>query len=163
MTKKLEGNGLWESSRMMLPEHKALFSSNQRSSTAKLPAQLSKEEMNLVRDYILLPVMLSVVENKSREIEMSSLAFKMLYSASSRVLASIIGKDLRKVEKALQERSIQVFEEMKDENMLQYRYICRGHEEPLIMARDYMKSEISVRIGRYAKNLVAIIQAVERG
>lgn len=33
MTKKLEANGLWESSRMMLPEHKESLIENGRGTT----------------------------------------------------------------------------------------------------------------------------------
>lgn len=38
MTKKLEGNGLWESSRMMLPEHKArIIADNERQGRRERP------------------------------------------------------------------------------------------------------------------------------
>lgn len=44
MSKKLEGNGLWESSRMMLPEHKASYIAHQRRLPAKVRPQLDEQE-----------------------------------------------------------------------------------------------------------------------
>jgi len=50
MRKKLEGNGLWESSRMMLPEHvKTLQASNDEYFRPDLPRPvLDEQEMELI-------------------------------------------------------------------------------------------------------------------
>jgi len=44
MSKKLEGNGLWESSRMMLPEHKESYIAHQQRLPAKIRPQLDEQE-----------------------------------------------------------------------------------------------------------------------
>ncbi|GFN31965.1 YolD-like family protein [Paenibacillus xylaniclasticus] len=44
MSKKLQGNGLWESSRMMLPEHKAEIISSAKAARYRPPAQLDEHE-----------------------------------------------------------------------------------------------------------------------
>jgi len=44
MRKKLEGNGLWESSRMMLPEHKERYVVHQQRLPAKIRPQLDEQE-----------------------------------------------------------------------------------------------------------------------
>lgn len=42
--KKLEGNGLWESSRMMLPEHKAAINDKERESRRRPRIELDESE-----------------------------------------------------------------------------------------------------------------------
>lgn len=44
MSKKLQGNGLFESSRMMLPEHKEAFIQHQQSLLKKLRPQIDDQE-----------------------------------------------------------------------------------------------------------------------
>lgn len=44
MTKKLQGNGLWESSRMMLPEHKEAILRSSRQMQSKLRPVLDEQE-----------------------------------------------------------------------------------------------------------------------
>lgn len=51
MTKKLQGNGLWESSRMMLPEHKeAILRSNQQLKSKLRPVLDEQETEGIVRN-----------------------------------------------------------------------------------------------------------------
>lgn len=45
MRKKLEGNGLWESSRMMLPEHKAAYVVHQGELSNKAQPLLDEQEV----------------------------------------------------------------------------------------------------------------------
>ncbi|RJX40981.1 YolD-like family protein [Paenibacillus pinisoli] len=44
MRKKLEGNGLWESSRMMLPEHKAAINDHSESLKRRTRIELDEQE-----------------------------------------------------------------------------------------------------------------------
>ncbi|MEK5163205.1 YolD-like family protein [Paenibacillus sp. FSL R5-0527] len=48
MTKKLEGNGLWESSRMMLPEHKETIIRKQHEEGRKQRPVLDDQEVELI-------------------------------------------------------------------------------------------------------------------
>ncbi|MFS1513251.1 YolD-like family protein [Chengkuizengella sp. SCS-71B] len=48
MSKKLEGNGLWESSRMMLPEHKERINLYNEQQKKKKKPQLVEEEVGLI-------------------------------------------------------------------------------------------------------------------
>ncbi|MFK7697167.1 hypothetical protein [Paenibacillus sp. HJGM_3] len=158
MSKKLQGNGLWESSRMMLPQHReqSLRPSNGKPS---LPSELpTKRDLDMIRDYILLPVALGIVEKRRAEIERSSETLKGLYAAAAHVLAKTIREDMRKSRQQLLESEIRVYEDAKDDTELHYRYTCRSHDDELVMTKDFMRAEISARIGRYVNSLVASIQ-----
>ena len=157
MTKKLEGNGLWESSRMMLPQHKEqlLHIQSGASIVAEPP---TKREIEVMRDSIILPVALTIVENKRTEIERSSQTLKGLYAAAAHLLAKNIQEDVMKYKKFLIDSNIQVFEDSKNDTELHYRYTCRGRENRFVMTKDFMRAEISVRIGRYTKSLIGSLQ-----
>jgi hypothetical protein len=50
MRKKLEGNGLWESSRMMLPEHHRSIQQANRELDPKPQPELDEQEMEKIGD-----------------------------------------------------------------------------------------------------------------
>lgn len=52
MSKKLEGNGLWESSRMMLPEHKASIIANTEAQKRKKRKELDEQEWESVSRFM---------------------------------------------------------------------------------------------------------------
>ncbi|MDQ1913202.1 hypothetical protein RAC89_22660 [Paenibacillus sp. GD4] len=162
MSKKLQGNGLWESSRMMLPQHKEQSMLLSHPQPAAAPEPPTQKELELMRDFIILPVALGIVEKKRRETEMSSLTLKILYSAAAKVLVKSIQEDVQQSRKALVEKQIRVFEDSKDASEIVYRYVCRGYENRFVMTKDYMRSEVSVRIERYVRNLASALQEVNR-
>ncbi|MBU7315996.1 YolD-like family protein [Paenibacillus oleatilyticus] len=52
MSKKLQGNGLWESSRMMLPEHRSqILKSNKELTRSKMPV-LHEDEITLINENV---------------------------------------------------------------------------------------------------------------
>ncbi|MHA0857320.1 hypothetical protein [Paenibacillus sp. CMAA1364] len=155
MSKKLEGNGLWESSRMMLPQHKeqSMSMSVLHDNTHLSKEPPTRRELDMMREYVLLPVALHIVERKILEVERSPQMLKLLYATAGKVLANHIREDVHKSKKALFDRHIRLFEDSKNDSELTYRYICRGYENQFMMTRDFMRAEISVRIGRYVGKL----------
>jgi hypothetical protein len=158
MSKKLEKNGLWESSRMMLPQHKEQSMPIQNDIPYVTPEPPTRKEIEMMRDSIILPIVLKIVEKKSMEVEMSSQTLKLLYSAAAKILAKNIREDVQKSKKALIERNIRVFEDSKDDTEVIYRYVCRDHKDRFVMTKDFIRAEISARVGRYARSLVVDIQ-----
>ena len=127
MSKKLTGNGRWESSRMMLPQHKDALNERQQpaagtTTTAQIP---SKEELELIRDYVLLPYMLTMVEKNVQELQVTTYLLQKYYIAVTRILMDRIHKDLARVNRKLREHKIKVFQDEREDMDLHYRYICR--------------------------------------
>lgn len=151
MSKKLEGNGRWESSRMMLPEHREQYLHRRAPQEVK-PVQVPvKEELELIRDYVLLPMMLTIVEKNCKDIELSFYSMKTLFMKASYVLMNLIHADMVAVRKELKSRNIKVFQdEIESEGAaIHYRFICRGYEDRFSMIRDAARAEISIRISKY--------------
>ncbi|MDR0271156.1 hypothetical protein [Paenibacillus sp.] len=152
MSKKLEGNGRWESSRMLLPEHRKQHNERQTPhlNKANFP---TTEELEKIRQYVLLPIMITIVENNRKTIEMSQYPLKKLYVTASEVLMNHIHADLVSIQKTLRERNIKVFEEEKVDSALHYRYVCRGYEDKFAMMRDLVRAEISIGMSKYISKI----------
>lgn len=153
MSKKLEGNGFWESSRMMLPEHREALVQRRQAKAEDSPKRNvpTREEMALIRNYALLPMILSIAESNRRNMETSSYALKKLYITVTGQLMNCIHADLAKVKKALKERDIKVYEDERVDGAIRYRFICRGYEGSLAMTREVVRAEISVKIADYIR------------
>lgn len=166
MSKKLAGNGLWESSRMMLPQHKEQSVSPRRQTTAAgngasrtpAPSPPTAKDIEAIRQYIILPVALQIVEKKNREVERSSQTLKSLYAVATKVLAQHIREDMLRCRKSLLEQQIRIFEPSMDGLDIHYRFICRGIEDEFTMTKDFLKSQVSLAIGQYTNNLIAILR-----
>lgn len=53
MSIKLEGNGLWESSRMMLPEHKGSIIQREQDQKRKKRIELDEQELDNINDALM--------------------------------------------------------------------------------------------------------------
>ncbi|NWL87476.1 hypothetical protein DMN77_07650 [Paenibacillus sp. 79R4] len=154
MSKKLEGNGRWESSRMMLPEHREQYLSRRYGQQENVKTELpTKEDLELVRDYVLLPMILTIVDKNNTEIGFTSYSLKSLYIKASQVLMARIHADLSVVRKKMKVRNIKVFQEERVDSAIHYRFICRGYEDTFAMMRDVARAEISVRISKYVSEM----------
>ncbi|MCY9666424.1 hypothetical protein M5X11_15885 [Paenibacillus alginolyticus] len=160
MSKKLEKNGLWESSRMILPQHKEQAMLMRNGSAPLTLEPPTTKEIEIMRNHIVLSFTLQVIEKKNIEIEMSSQTLKLLYSATTRLLAKNIREDVKKTKKILVEKNISVFENSKDEHAIYYRFVCRGHKDELVITKEFVRAGVSARIGGYIQSLVSILQKV---
>jgi hypothetical protein len=156
MSKKLEKNGLWESNRMMLPEHREALLQRRQPKTEQdmnRPNVPTQEELSWIRSCILLPILLSIVENNLQSIKTSSYPLKKLYITATQLLMDLIHSDLVKVKKLLKERNIKVFEDERIDGAIRYRFVCRGYEDSFAIMRDIVRAEISVKLSDYVRVL----------
>lgn len=109
----------------------------------------TKEEIMLVRDYILMPLMLTTIQNNDNKVKFSSLSLKDFYMECDRALMDIIFKDLDEVKKKLRAADIRVEELKHDRAALHYKMYVRGYEDSFYILKEFAKSEISERLGNY--------------
>lgn len=117
------------------------------------PNRITIEELELVRDYIVLLAMLTVVERSREEVEFSPISLKSVYLVINSALQDRIHSDLAAVKRKLWESNIKVWEDERDDFILYYRYVCRGYEDRFGMTRDVIKSQISERLGQYIQSV----------
>lgn len=111
-------------------------------------------DVELIRDYILLPHMMTMVERSRQEIESSSNTLRDLMSRVLIVMLDTINAELLKIRIAMSKSNIKVWDDEHAGDVLYYRYKCRGYEERFGMMREVMRSEISVRLAKYGAQIL---------
>lgn len=105
----------------------------------------TKEELILIRDSVLLPMLLSVAESKRRKREWQA-------EFAERVM-EMITAELRRVKEELRAAKIKVWEEDRIDFAVYYRFNCRGYEDTFGLMKFVVKSELRVRLQQYMKRL----------
>lgn len=132
---------------MLLTEHQEQY--EKRKDVHKKPIAPSKEELEAIREYVLLPMLLSILEKNKAEIDRSTYSLKPLFVVAANIIQDLITKDLYAVRKLLRERSIKIFEDEVIDSNLRYKYICRGFEDKFVLIRDVARAELTTRLGKY--------------
>jgi hypothetical protein len=154
---KLDGNERWKS-KMLLTEHQEQY--EQRHAVKVSSARPTEQEMKMIRDSILLPYMLSMVDKSLQDIEYHSNLLKPLYLTAGQVVRRRINDDLHRLRRELSRRNIRIFGEEQEDMIVYHRFICRGYEERFGMVRDMVRSEISLRLTRYLKEIAGCLSSV---
>jgi len=151
---KLDGNERWKS-KMLLTEHAEQYEEQHHPQQSRI---ITTEERTMIRDYILLPYMETMVQKSIVDVEYSTNIFKRLYLLAGQKILEQIVKDLYKLRRELKKRNIRITLEEQSELIVYHRYHCRGYEERFGMTRDVMRSEISLQLTRYTSRLAKLLK-----
>lgn len=150
---RLDGNERWKS-KLLLTEHA------DRYEQSDIPRNnlITSEERLLLRDYILLLHIETMVQKSLSETEYSVNILKRLYLMAGQYIIEKVTRDQHRLRKEMKQRNIRILQEEQSELVVYYRYYCRGYEERFGITRDVMRSEISLRLTRYVAELGAIMR-----
>lgn len=112
----------------------------------------TEEELHLIKEFILLPILLTIVQNNLDKVKYDPSPLKPLFEQSTEILMDIIHTDLVKVKKELNARKIKVVElQASGGHSIVYDYYCRGYKQQFTMLRTVVKSEMSIKLGYYTE------------
>lgn len=116
---------------------------------------VTTDELTMVRDYCLLVIALTIVDNNRDTIKyMPRLQLKDLHLAAAEALSKLMHTDLVRIKKELQIANIKIVElSERQYDALHYRLFVRGYEVPFSLIRDLVRAEISIVLGKYVKDL----------
>lgn len=112
-------------------------------------AVATKEELELIREYVLLPIMLDVIQSNTDKVKYSTMAMKELYLLSNEKLMDRVHDDLAKVRKEMRRIGIKVEETDREHAALHYTFWLRGYQDKFSLIRAVVKAEVSVRLAKY--------------
>ncbi|XID95196.1 hypothetical protein ACF3MZ_12070 [Paenibacillaceae bacterium WGS1546] len=141
---KLEGNERWKS-KMLLTEHQEQYENRGRKETK---GRATPEELTLIRDCILLPHLLTMIQKGLDELNRSKITLHQMAGRFMLLVMDRISAELYRVKRELKRRSIKVLSEETRDDIVYNRYVCRGYEEKFGMTREIMRSEIRMRLSR---------------
>ncbi|QHT60835.1 hypothetical protein GXP70_13335 [Paenibacillus lycopersici] len=166
---KLDGNERWKS-KMLLTEHVERYDEHHADGgapgaaaavQARAPRErniITTEERAMLRDYILLPHMVKMVEKSIADVEHMTTVLKRAYLMAGQKILDRVSQDLYGLRRELNQRNIRILNEEHADLVVYHRYFCRGYEDRFGMTRDVMRSEISMKLARYTSELAALLK-----
>jgi hypothetical protein len=153
---KLDGNERWKS-KMLLTEHQEQYENRRDIKNSR--NRPTADEFKMIRDYILLPYMLSMVQKNIEDTGNQSNLLKQLYVTADQAVMKQISADMYSVRRELSKRNIKITNDEQADMVIYHRFICRGYEDRFGMVRDVMRSEISIRLSKYFKEFIGRMNA----
>ena len=110
---------------------------------------LTKEEYELVKDYLLLPIIFDVLERDIKKLDMMKLKMSEIYVRLLRGIQDKILLNMLNDRTLLKERGIKVYEQRRTELGIEAFYLCRGYPHAISMLWGFVRAEVQVRLCEY--------------
>lgn len=111
----------------------------------------TNEELEMIRESVLLPHLLDIAQKNIDELETMSMTFKPYLIKSIEVVMERISKRQTEVRKELKKRNIRVWEHQHREDIIDYKYVCRGYESDFPMWKQHMRSTLRDMLNGFMK------------
>lgn len=145
---KLDGNERWKG-KMLLTEHQEQYDQRNNKQTSRV----TTEELTMIRDLVMLPYLITMIQKSIEDMGFSKIALKGLIVRCLEVIMFKISDDYYSLKRELKKRNISVSEEETNDGIMYYRYYCRGYEEKFGIVRETLRSEIAKRLTKYTAEI----------
>ncbi|TFE30852.1 hypothetical protein [Cohnella luojiensis] len=119
-----------------------------------IAGRASIEELTMIRDFIMLPHMLTMSDKSLQDIRRSSNILKRYFEKFIQLVMDRITKDLMKVRRELAQRGIKVFDDESVDGIIYHGYSCRGYQDRFGIMRETLRAEISFRLAKYSSEVL---------
>jgi len=109
----------------------------------------TEEEVEMIKQYILLPLMLDVLESDRESLESVKLKASQVYGGIIRLLQAYTTAELAQVRRDIREHGMKVYEERRTELGIEARYLCRGYTYEFSLLWGVANAEIKQRFFNY--------------
>jgi len=109
----------------------------------------TQEEAEIVKQYVLLPLLLDALERDRRILASASLKLPQVYKGLIGLLQNAATADLTQVRQSMREHGLKVFEERRTNLGIEARYLCRGYTYEFSMLWGLVKAELISRLYSY--------------
>ncbi|OXM84623.1 hypothetical protein [Paenibacillus rigui] len=118
----------------------------------------SEKELTLIRDYITLPIAITIVNKNRIELKESQYTLRSLYAATATVIINKMRNDLETIRRQLNELHISVIntKEKKDEDSVYFPYLYRGQRCEFTLEREVAKQDIRTKLNNYINEVIKI-------
>ncbi|GIP37928.1 hypothetical protein J31TS4_12080 [Paenibacillus sp. J31TS4] len=113
------------------------------------PPQTTEQETELVKEAVLLPVLLAMVQRDVNRLQEQSLKLSLPNVVVLQRMLEAVHEDLLLVKRKLKMSGIRIFSEVKDANGIRCGYLCRENRGTFTMSRSMVKAEVSILAGKY--------------
>lgn len=111
----------------------------------------TEAELQLVKQFVLLPIILDVLERDIKVMDTMPLKMLNIYYQLLRGVQDLVTVDLAKVRKSLREHGMKVYEQRRTNMGVEAAYLCRGYHHHFSMLWGVVKGEVEVRLRSYLR------------
>lgn len=104
----------------------------------------TEEELLLVKESLIIPVMLDVLERDIAAVGSGGFTFPSLYAAVLRRIQEGVIRRQHELNGELKSCSIQVYGTRRTRFSLSARYRCRGYEHRMVLLWDLIRAEMEI-------------------
>ncbi len=109
----------------------------------------TEDDLRLVKEFTLLPVLLDSLDRDIAELERQQLKFLAMYIKTLRHVQDQVLRDLAELRGSLKRRGIRVYEQRRTRLGLESEYWCRGYRRTCSMLWGYVRAELEIRWCNY--------------
>ncbi|OPA77426.1 hypothetical protein BVG16_13275 [Paenibacillus selenitireducens] len=113
-----------------------------------IPLQ-TEVDFTLVKQYVILPIVLDVLERDMQTIGTAPLKMPMIYVRNLRHVQNQVHEDLVRIRKQLRAHGLKVYEEKRTKIGVEVLYICRGYHHTFSMLWSLVKAEVERYLSEY--------------
>lgn len=136
--------------KMTITEHTAEFEQRHQP---QLTGRPTSEELTMIRDYVLYPQLIKMIQKSLDDMGFVHVALKGVILRCLDYIMFIATEEFYALKRVLRQRNIRVVEEETNDEILYYRYYCRGYEERFGILREVLRTELQIRLTAYTKQL----------
>jgi hypothetical protein len=117
------------------------------------PRVPTKEELELIRESVVLPFLMDIVQKNNDQMELQTMTFKPLYLKAGLTLLDNVHKRLVQVKKELKQAEIKVWEHQHRGDVIDYKFVCRGYHNEFPIWKEHLRAELSVKMDFYMREV----------
>lgn len=105
------------------------------------PPIQTEAELELVKRYVLLGIVMRILDHDIRAIGASRMKLPRFYESLLRGMQDRVLLDMANIRRQFREWGIRVYEEKRERDGLHAQYVCRGYHHQFFMLWGFVKAE----------------------
>ncbi|CAM3525051.1 hypothetical protein PALU110988_27285 [Paenibacillus lupini] len=119
----------------------------------------TKEELELIREFCLLPMLLDIVAKNKKDLEYTDSTLKPFYILIVEALLDRIHTELTDIRKELNRIKCKVNQlDRPDPAAFHFEFRLRGYHEEFWLWKSLVRSEMSIRLGKQKSEIAELLK-----
>ncbi len=111
-----------------------------------MPQEILKEEMVMVKDCIIYPVVLDVLERDIGKMKLIDFKFPLIYVNTLKNVQNMVILELTVIRKELRKRGIKIYEQKRTTEGISAQYLCRGYNHQISFLPGVIRSCVAIKV-----------------
>jgi hypothetical protein len=112
----------------------------------KKPQEMTLDELVMVNNCIIYPVILDVLERDIGKMKVANFKIPMVYIGSLKNIQDIVTLELTETNRELRKRGIKIYEQKTSSSGIAAKYLCRGYNHEVKFLPSMVKSCVLVKV-----------------